>query len=314
MLKKPGSMRKDAILHVVTPVSNPVRYHSRYRLYRQFEQHMLANPNVRLITVELAFGDRAFEVTEAGNPRHVQLRTDDELWHKENMVNLGISRLPADWEYAAWIDADIQFVNPHWAAETIHQLQHHKVVQLFQDAIDLGPTGNVLQAHKGFAWSYVSGAKPSYVSGKYPFWHPGYAWAATKEAIDAMGGLIDWAILGAADHHMALAWIGEAKRSMPGGMSQSYRDGIMLFQDRCERHIGRDIGFVEGTILHGWHGRKVDRKYGERWDILIQNGFDPRLHLKRDHQGLWQLEEDRIGLRDGIRAYMRGRNEDSVDE
>lgn len=257
MIQKPGTMREPKTLFVVAPLSNTARFHSRYRLYRDFERRMRDTPNVELVTVELAFGDRAFEATEPGNPHHVQLRTDHEMWHKENLINIGISRLPANWEYVAWIDADVQFTNPHWTEETIHQLQHHHVVQLFQDAIDLGPIGNVVHHHKGFARLHAEGVP---MGAKYPFRHPGFAWAASREAINHLGGLPDWAILGAADHHLALALIGEARKSVPQGISPSYMAKVMRLQERCDRHIQGDIGFVNGTILHHWHGKKADRK------------------------------------------------------
>ena len=116
-------MRPDQPLHVVTCISNPVRYASRWRLYRRFAETM-RTAGVHLVTVELAYGERPFEVTEVGNPDHVQVRlpSSDELWHKENLLNLGISRLPRDWRYVAWIDADIEFHNPDWAKETVEQL------------------------------------------------------------------------------------------------------------------------------------------------------------------------------------------------
>jgi len=295
-------------LYVIAPLSNPVRYHSRYRLYQQFEKHMLSFPNLKLITSEVAFGDRPFE-TEY-HPNHIHLRTDHEIWHKENSINIAISRLPHDWEYLAWVDADLQFINLNWVEETIHQLQHYAIVQLFQDAIDLGPKNNFLRKHTSFGYQYVSNA--SY-GPNYTFWHPGFAWAATKTAINQMGGLIDWAILGAADHHMALAWIGQAYKSVPKNISKGYLEELLTYQKRCETNIKRNIGFVEGTILHAFHGKTVDRRYVERWDIITQNNFDPRLHLKRDSQGLFQLDHS-IKIRDEIRTYMRGRNEDSIDE
>ena len=61
-------------LHVVTCLTNPVRYQSRYRLYRDFAKH-IEDRGVPLYTVECAFGDRPFEITDAGNPRHLQLRS-----------------------------------------------------------------------------------------------------------------------------------------------------------------------------------------------------------------------------------------------
>lgn len=98
------------ILDVVAVISNPFRYKSRYNLYRAWEK-TIHDAGARLTTVELAYGQRPFEVTERDNPRHVQFRSAHELWHKENLINLGISRLPVDAQYIAWIDADINLAH-----------------------------------------------------------------------------------------------------------------------------------------------------------------------------------------------------------
>jgi hypothetical protein len=300
------------VLHVIAPINNYVRFKRRYELYWKFCTELEKLPNVILYTVEVAFGDREFMITNTDNPRHLQLRTNDELWHKENSINLMVQRLPPDWKYVAWIDGDIQFTNENIAIETIHQLQHYKVVQMFQSVCNLGPTGSVHSVYKSFCWQYLQG-KPYHKSGNYNFWHPGFAWAATRQAWNDMGGLIDFAILGAGDHHMALSLIGKGSDSLPGGVSPGYRAKIMEFQQRCESNIRRNIGYVDGTILHYWHGKFKNRKYVERWDVLTRNKFDPMLDIRKDWQGLYMLN-DKIGLRDGIRAYFRQRNEDSVDD
>jgi hypothetical protein len=49
-------MRAD-LLHVVTAISNPIRWRSRHMLYRNFERHMLES-GVQLTVVECAYGDR----------------------------------------------------------------------------------------------------------------------------------------------------------------------------------------------------------------------------------------------------------------
>jgi hypothetical protein len=303
-------------LYVIAVVSNPARFTSRYTLFHKFKEYMSKNPNVELYIVEQAFGQRPFEVTHAGNPKHIQVRSYDELWHKENMINLGIQRLPADWEYMAWIDADVEFVRPDWAQETIHQLQHHQVVQMFQHAIDLGPTGESLQIHQGFLYSHFTD-KPKPEKGKYAHWHPGYAWAARREAIDALGGLYDVSVLGSGDHLMAWALLGQGASSLPSQMTQSYKDTLADWERRATRFIHRDVGYVKGTLLHYWHGKKSDRRYTDRWKILRDAQFDPTTDLKKDWQGLWQLDMDGsdrlIQLRDGIRKYFRARNEDSTD-
>lgn len=295
---------------VVCCISNPVRFNTRYNHYLRFREEM-AEFGVKLFTVELQTGDRKHQVTSKDNPFNLQLSSFDELWHKENMINLGVARLPSHWRYMAWIDADISFIsNRNWVMETVQALQHYQFVQLFQHAIDLGPTGEVIQQHNGFNYSYLAG-KPY---GKaYSFWHPGFAHACTREAFDAVGGLLDKAVLGAGDHHMQLALVDRAASSLPGKISPAYAREVMRWQERCQRHIKKDIGFVSGTIGHHWHGKKKDRKYVERWDILISNQYDPNEDLKRDWQGLYQLNDHRVKLRDDIREYFRLRNEDSID-
>ena len=50
-----------------------------------------------------------------------------------------------------------------------------------------------------------------------------------------------------------------------------------------------DLGYVAGTVLHHWHGRKAAGKYWDRCKILTDTQFDPSVDLKRDWQGLYQL-------------------------
>lgn len=300
-------------LHVIVTINNYVRFKRRYELYWEFKKRMEKYKNLEMYVVEIALGQRPFMVTQPNNPKHLQLRTDNELWHKENSINLMVQRLPPNWKYVAWIDADVEFVNPNFVNETIHQLQHYEIVQMFQTANNLGPEGETISTFKSFMYQYVSGA--DYTLKKYEFWHPGFAWACTKKAWNDMGGLLDIALLGAGDHHMALAFIGKAEKSLPGGISESYRRHVMRFQERCERHIKRDVGYVPGTILHYWHGTFQNRKYVERWQGLIENKYNPDEDIKRDWQGLIVINDDsKIGLRDFIRRYFRQRNEDGVDK
>lgn len=304
--------------YVVTVISNPVRYQSRYRLYQEFKERM-ERAGAKLFTVECAFGERPFEVTEAGNPMNLQIRSYDEIWHKENMINLGIQRLPATWKYVAWVDSDIQFVRDDWKEETVHKLQHHMVVQMWQNALDLGPTGEALGIHRSFISEYIKAGCNAVLDkdGCYAKWHPGYAWAARREAIDHLGGLIDVGILGSGDRHMAGALIGAVGNTYNSRISDGYKKYLDIWQRQAELYVRRDVGFVPGTVLHGWHGRKVDRGYASRWEILVKYQYDPYTDIKRDNQGLYQLVDHGDArsneMRDAIRAYFRSRSEDSID-
>lgn len=312
--KQPHQSQHHDVLHVVVPINNYVRYARRYELFEEFCEHMNNTPGIELYIVEVAFGERPFEVTRAHNPRHLQMRSNTVMWHKEDMINHMVARLPRDWKYVAWIDGDIKFLNPNIAFETIHQLQHHAVVQMFQSAVNLGPDGQTISQHDGFCYQYVQNnfEVPENLT-RYKVWHPGFAWACTRKAWNDMGGLIDFAILGAADHHMALGFVGAIDQSRPGNISEAYKRRLKQWETRVERNITRNLGFVKGTIVHGWHGSFRDRKYRERWDILIQCKYDPDQDIKRDWQGLYMLDRQDHKLRNMLLQYFLQRNEDSID-
>lgn len=301
--------------YVVTAVSNPARFSRRYELYKRFEKYM-ADCQVNLITVELQLGDRPFAVTSEYNPSHIQLRHWDELWHKENMLNIALTRLPHDWETVAWVDADISFVRKDWVEETLHQLQVHMVVQMFETAIDLGPCGQTLAVHKSLFSEYIR-MGCIHPTKNYQEHHPGFCYAARREAIDGIGGLYDRSILGSGDRNMALSFIGKAQHSFNKKIHCSYQRSVLDYQEKCLRSIRKDVGFVPGTIIHEWHGKKKDRRYQDRWKILVNNKYNPHTDVKYNSYGVLQLHDDGserfLYLRDGIRNYFRARNEDSID-
>ena len=301
-----------SLLHVIAVVANPIRWKSRISLYRDFEQHML-DSGVRLTTVECAYGDRPYEL--AGNSRitHVPVRSKTLVWNKECMINRGIAHLPPDWRYVAWVDADVFFRKRSWASETVDALQLYDVVQPWSDCYDLGPDDDHLQTHRSFCRLYKD-SKPINPSGAagYEFAHPGYAWAATRQALERLGGLLEVAALGAADHHMALGLIGRAAESLPGGIHPNYQRAVMRWQEWATQHTCGNIGYVPGSIEHRWHGSKDLRKYVDRWSILLKHAFDPIEDLKRNTSGLLELAGNKPAFHRDIDAYFRQRNEDAV--
>ncbi len=148
---------------------------------------------------------------------------------------------------------------------------------------------------------------------------PGLAWAANLSALDHLAdmGVPDGAILGAGDWYFAHMLISD----LPFPDMTKYSPGYLSYwkhrQELCERWIKRDVGFVSGLVTHYFHGKTVDRGYNTRENILMEGQFDPHTDLKRDRQGLWQLEtwtHRQMRMRDRIRAYFRSRNEDSLGD
>jgi hypothetical protein len=70
---------------------------------------------------------------------------------------------------------------------------------------------------------------------------------------------------------------------------------------------------MPGTIVHSWHGKKFDRRYQDRWKILVKHQFDPEFDLKLDSYGMYQFSGNKPGMEQDIRNYFKARNEDSID-
>lgn len=312
---KHNDLVSDSTLHVIGVITNPIRYHSRYRLYNEWQEAMIKTPNVKVYTVEAAFGDRHHEITTSDNNQNLQVRSKQEIWIKENMINLGVKHLlPQKWKYMAWVDCDVFFRDPNWAIETIHQLQHFPVVQPWQDCLDLGFHGNVFQHFKSFGYQHQRRIpKQKWPGDYYQYAHTGYAWACRRDFYENVQNLMDIGILGSGDHHMAFAMIGEVKDTVHKKMSGSFLRRCNEWQDRAMRITHGEVGFTNGRIEHQFHGPKKRRKYRERWQILIDNKFDPDLDLMYDSQGLLNLVGKPALLQD-IHLYNVQRLEDSIEE
>jgi hypothetical protein len=305
------------LLHVVSVYANPIRWSRRLQLHKEFEQHML-DSGVKLTVVECAYGERPYELHNE-HVDYVRVRSNSLVWNKENLMNIGVTRLPEDAKYILFCDADVEFRKPNWAAETVHALQHYSVIQPWSDAYDLGPNGEHLVAHKSFLRIWYEGhpvAKKGpnwwkWEGGPYEFGHPGYAWAFTRQALESVGGLIEIGALGAGDHHMALALIGESKWSLPSFVHNNYADAIARWERHAVKHINMRLGFLPGTIEHMWHGKKADRKYVDRWKILESNNYDPIVDIKKNTYGVVELVGNKPKLQHQIDQYFRQRNEDS---
>ncbi len=197
-------------------------------------------------------------------------------------------------------------------------LQHYDVVQPWSDAYDLGPNGEHLAHHRSFCrqWFHrqpVLATHSGYWQsdgGPYTYPHSGYAWAITRDAYDRVGGLFELGGMGSGDHHMALALVGHAEASMPGGTTEAYRSEVMRWQDRALRHINGNIGYVPGTVEHLFHGRKNERGYQSRWEMFVRHAFDPHEDLKRNSSGVLEFATNKPELRHDFDLYLMSRNED----
>jgi len=346
--QKPDKINKK--LYVITAIINQVRFLSRWNTYFAFEKHVIDSGAV-LVTVEYAFGEREFVIKEPYNENHiiVQRRTSSEIWTKENAMNLGMQYLPPDWEYVCFSDADFHFLDPNWVDNCLHKLQHYPVIQMFNQVTYLGPYGQVINTRMSFASRWLHGLdfsshgkkisnkifeKPraflpavdlAYRDQQYQneggkasddWGPPGGAWAYRRKELEEVGGNIDFCILGSADWYQAAGIIGFMEQAIPPEYGAEFRRQLLNWQDIALKAWRKNMGVMEQTAVHYFHGSFKDRRYGKREVILKDNWYNPLTDVKYSTQGVIILHDDgsermRL-LRDQCRPIFHVRNEDDL--
>lgn len=296
-------------LHMITCISNICNYSTRYSIARDFIKRIETNNSVLLYIVELCYNNQEFKTTCSNNPRHLQIRTNQPpLWVKENLWNIGTSLLPKDWKCVAFVDADIEFDNPHFAIDTLKILNGTRdIVQMHSHALDLDIKGDTMNIFSSFGHQVSMNRALNQTGPNYP--HPGYNIAMSRKTYDKIGGLYQDSLLGSGDYNLCMSLVGKGIKSLHPNMSDGYKKSILEFEKKCK---GLKMGYVPGLIRHTFHGHKNERYYNTRGQILIKHQYDPYNHITIDFNGLMipTVNCPQELLKD-IYNYFKSRNEDS---
>lgn len=309
-------------LWVITAYYNPAGFRTRRANYEAFA-FLLRRSGIPMLTVECAFGDQPYDLPESADV--IRVRSESMLWQKERLLNLAVSWLPPTCKCVAWLDCDLVFANPDWAAETVARLERVPVVQVFttcnrlpQDYPTAIAGGNVCES-----FASVVGREPQVLAtGKFEdHGHTGYGWAARRELLDRHG-LYEYAVAGSADHYMAHAALGDIASPCIERMMLRNPSLLAHFREWAEpfhASVQGGVGAVAGEALHLWHGDLADRKYYLRHVELAELAFNPYTDLVAtpgkplEFKPVTEKQEDRLRrLKDWFQSYFTGRREDGV--
>lgn len=313
-------------LCVIVPYSNPANYVCRAKLTDNFIRYLESQQIQYVLACVWYDGSLHTPVTLARNGISrvaygqfvCHVSGVDVLWHKENIINIVEGKLGEHIKYLAWVDSDLMFLDHKWPEKTIEALQRYKVVQLFSHCIELGPEGEVIDKHTGFGYSLAKDIPIPEDDRHRPegsVWHPGFGWAMRRDTFQALGGLLDTCIVGGGDYMMAWGMLsGECKLPI-GGLPEAYVATTNNWAYKAYQYIiDYDIGYVPQTIIHQWHGKKRNRQYKERYQILKDCHFNPAVDLVKDENGLYRFAGHITeGIKQDIVAYFKSRDEDSME-
>jgi hypothetical protein len=309
--------RLDGELWGVTTYFNPVGYGSKSHHLRLFSERV-RKQGLKLMVVELAFGEGAHVLDETAADRVIHLRSDSVLWQKERLLNIAITQLPDNCDKVAWLDADILFENDAWVAETKQLLRDFTIVQPFHTAWLLPPNYTSRPPSKdqeegAIVWSSVY----AHHSGlALTVGHPGLAWAARRSLLETHG-VYDRAVLGGADVVQALAMFGLVERQeirdrLKTYWSESQFQHLTGWAKRFHEDVRGSVFYTAGSVLHLWHGNLQTRQYLPRQLILKAADFNPLTDIRFSKNLCWEWSSDKPDLHQKVKDYFGNRREETV--
>ncbi|MFF4607839.1 hypothetical protein ACFY12_34520 [Streptomyces sp. NPDC001339] len=306
----------------ITSYFNPIGYRSRRDNYHLFRKNL----QVPLVTVEHSTTGR-FDLDGDDADILIHLDGGDVMWQKERLLNVALEAIPATCQAVAWLDCDVLLHNPDWAGQSLAKLDESLLVQPFSSAYEGQAAGDArlpaatprVATRPSFAARY---ARRELSPEEIRTWrighdpvpiHCGYAWVGRLDLL-LEHGFYDASIMGGGTRESATAAIGEieaAARCHP--RSRAQLDHFLTWARKWSSAIDGRIGYVEGELMHLWHGETADRGYGKRYSILTDHDFDPCVDIALTGGGCWKWGTPKKRLHEQVARYFTTRHEDGKE-
>jgi hypothetical protein len=272
------STEGNNFLHVISVVFSPYGQQTRFKLAQEYIERMQETQKtqpMKLYILEVQYEHQKLTLNVKENHTSITVPKNFLLWNKENLINIVVQHfLPKDWKYCAWIDADIEFLDPHWVTKTIDRFRetHADVLQLFSFCRFLDKNNQVSRYLKSSLFGYVNNIQNK-------VFHPGFAWGCTRSAYEKMHGLFEYAIVGGGDRVLSQALTRCIPYFKSDNVHHSLHRKVQEFHDRVSQLSGN---YVNTIIQHHYHGEKKNRQYSTRQKILVRHQFNPDKHVLKD--------------------------------
>lgn len=322
----------DKELAVVSCFFNPGRSQKRVKNFKAFLRSM-KDSGVRCLVVELAFGSNPFEIVDHDDV--IQVRGQHVMWHKERLLNIGIRRLLDDGvRKIAWLDGDILFEDKNWPLEIANRLENSNLCQVF-DTISIqthegeppmiAPSAVKYFRQHGSLYSQHTAKGRKLFRGIHKGGQSGFGWAARAEVLEKEL-LFEHAVVGGGDKLIFAASLTEdvsgsrlkqmtyskikCKPCGHNNKSDAYTENFIDWAQRWSEAVGSSVDYARLHIRDMYHGKRSDRAYTARHDILYKHEFNPITDLKSDASDCFQWAPGKDQLQQEIEAYFLSRRED----
>ncbi len=241
------------------------------------------------------------------------LITTSQMFHKERIWNLAARSLPAEIDAIAFLDCDYCDCRPDIVQATADALGKWPIVQMFKTIRWEDQHGRIVKYAKN-GWKNPFGVAahnvinhPSGCIEVDPLHqHMGFAWAMRREMFDKLGGWYDRYPAGTNDAFSAIGFYGDSRNQyLHDTYDKPVRDHVLDWARRAFEIVRGDVGYVDDSPVHLYHGMLHDRGYIRRHEALRKAGFDPVRHVVVGANGLYEFSaECPAEIPEFMRSYL----------
>lgn len=297
---------QDKDLVVVLCHFNWCKFHTPTRNLHRFIRQMQID-DIPVYGIELSLNNM-FETAGLSNWKHIVVTKENICFQKEACINIVVNSLPSDITKVAWIDHDIMFTNKNWYQEASQKLEKYKVLQLYSQYTWTDKFGRKLETSHSV--TKVNGVAHERVLQKGS---RGCAWAAKRELWNN-GGLYPFCFLGGGDTmfaSVAIRFFDMVDKHRLGLIKNENFEKFLKWKQKIENYvIPSEVSYIDGEIIHEWHGDKDNRKYRIRYDQVY--GIDLSGVVELDNNGLLKITYDKSDFCDRMLTYFKERDEDGL--
>ena len=64
------------------------------------------------------------------------------------------------------------------------------------------------------------------------------------------------------------------------------------------------FSYINGTVLHSWHGPLSERMYSKRYAVFKKHGYNPKIDIVRDRDGVISLSKIGERMHDDLKNFF----------
>ncbi len=265
-----------------------------------FMREKLKLANIPVFTLELVMTGSKPKIRDA-----IHVYGSSYLFQKEHLIRLLEKQIPEKFTKLACLDADVLFDNPDWYDKLSIMLDTSKIVQCFDIAIWLDITYTKSQKTSNSCLKVPSG-KRFYDENNGKNYHPGFAWAFTRDWYNK-AGFYDLAIIGSGDTMFAYGVMGypiQENNYETRIYKKSYTDWKMTTENpRCS--------LLPVTLYHLYHGPIANRQYVSRYSYFEEYKEIEECISGKNEDGVYELKDSIVNS--NMLTFFKTRNDDGID-